>query len=109
VELSRTDAVRLGIDAPKRTPGDIEGTPGILIEGPRTQLTLEFGVIRALPHIHMGPQDAERLGLEDRDCMDVVSDSDARRLLFPEVPVCVSVDYRLELHLDAEMRAPRRD
>jgi acetate kinase len=102
VELSRTDAVKLGIDAPKRIPGDIEGTPGILIKGPRTQLTLEFGVIRALPHIHMGPKDADRLGLKDQDCIDVVSESDARRLLFRGVPVCVSVDYRLELHLDTD-------
>jgi propanediol utilization protein len=102
VELSRTDTVKLGIDAPKRTPGDIEGTPGILIKGPRTELRLEFGVIRALPHIHMGPKDADRLGLEDQDCIDVVSESDARRLLFRGVPVCVSADYQLELHLDAD-------
>ena len=86
-EITRTDTVKLGIDAPKRTPGDTEGTPGILIKGPRTELRLEFGVIRALPHIHMGPKDADRLQLEDQDCIDVVSESDARRLLFRGVPL----------------------
>jgi propanediol utilization protein len=102
VELSRADAVKLGIDAPKRTPGDIDGTPGILIKGPRTELRLEFGVIRALPHIHMGPKEADRLGLQDQESIDVVSESDAQRLLFRGVPVCVSADYQLQLHLDAD-------
>jgi putative phosphotransacetylase len=48
VQLSQSAALKLGIDAPL-------GTPGILIKGPRTQVTLELGVIRALPHIHMNP------------------------------------------------------
>ena len=102
VELSRTDALKLGIDAPIRTPGDLAGTPGILIKGPRTQVRLELGVIRALPHLHMTPHDADRLGLADRDRMDVVNESDARRILFRNVPVRVSADYQLELHLDVD-------
>jgi propanediol utilization protein len=102
VELSRTDALKLGIDAPMRAPGDLEGTPGVLIKGPRTQVTLELGVIRALPHLHMNPRDADRLGLAGRDRIDVLNESDARRILFRDVPVRVSADYRLELHLDAD-------
>jgi propanediol utilization protein len=102
VELSRTDALKLGIDAPIRTPGDLEGTPGILIKGPRTQVALELGVIRARPHLHMNPHDADCLGLADRDHIDVINESDARRTLFRDVPVSVSADYRLELHLDAD-------
>jgi len=102
VELSRTDALKLGIDPPIRTPGDIEGTPGILIKGPRTQVALGLGVIRARPHLHMNPHDADRLGIADRDRVDVVNDADARRTLFRDVPVSVSADYRLELHLDED-------
>jgi putative phosphotransacetylase len=102
VELSGSDALKLGIDAPIRAPGDLEGTPGILIKGPRTQVALALGVIRARAHVHMSPDDADRIGLADRDRIDVVDEFDARRILFREVPVRVSADYRLELHLDAD-------
>jgi propanediol utilization protein len=102
VELSLTDALRLGIDAPERAPGDLEGTPGIVIKGPRMEFTLKVGVIRALPHLHMTPHDADRFGLADRDLADVISESDARRIMFRAVPVQVSADHRFELHLDVD-------
>jgi propanediol utilization protein len=102
VELSLTDAVTLGIDAPVRTSGDLEGTPGILIEGPRTCVRLERGVICGLRHLHMSPLDAGRLGLNDQDRIDVGTERRARRILFRDVLVRVSTDYRLELHLDAD-------
>jgi putative phosphotransacetylase len=50
----------------------------------------------------MNPHDADRLGIADRDRVDVVNDSDAGRTLFRDVPVSVSADYRLELHLDED-------
>src|SRR5262249_29721861 len=59
VELSFTDAISLGIDIPVRLSGDIEGTPGCLVIGPRGSLVLPRGVIRAERHVHMGPKDAE--------------------------------------------------
>ena len=99
VELSQGDALKLGIDAPARAPGDLEGTPGILLKGPRTQVALDLGVIRALPHIHMSPNDAHQLELADGDLVDVASESDPQRILFRNVPVLVSGNYRLELHL----------
>ncbi len=102
VELSRNDALTLGIDAPERKSGDLEGTPGIFIEGPRTRVKLERGVICALRHVHMGPFDADRLGLKDQDRIDVFTEGPTRRILFRDVLVRVSADYRLELHLDAD-------
>jgi propanediol utilization protein len=102
VELSRKDALTLGIDAPVRKSGDLDGTPGIHIEGPRTTVTLERGVICALRHIHMGPLDAERLGVEDQDRIEVFTEHPTRRILFRDVLVRVSPDYQLELHLDAD-------
>jgi putative phosphotransacetylase len=102
VELSPTDALKLGIDAPERTPGDLEGTPGILIKGPRMEVALKLGVIRARPHLHMTPHHAACLGLADQDLVDVMSERNAERIVFRDVPVQVSADYRLELHLDAD-------
>jgi propanediol utilization protein len=102
VEISRSDALTLGICAPIRGSGDLEGTPGILIEGPRTRVRLEWGVIRALHHVHMSPTDSANLGLKDGDRIVVATEDRAPPVLLRDVLVRVSPDYRLELHLDAD-------
>jgi acetate kinase len=102
VELSRTDALALGIKAPVRESGDLIGTPGIVMEGPRTQVTLGTGVICALRHIHMSPSDAERFALADKDRVEVSTEGSNRRMVFRDVLVRVSPNYRLELHLDTD-------
>jgi acetate kinase len=102
VELSRTDALTLGIDAPVRESGDLAGTPGIVLEGPRGSVKLESGVICALRHVHMCPEEAGRLGLKDQDRIQLAAQSDDRQMLFQNVVVRVSPIYRLELHLDTD-------
>jgi propanediol utilization protein len=102
VEISRTNALTLGIDAPVRESGDLAGTPGVLIQGPRACIRIERGVIRGLPHIHMSPADADCLGFKDRDRITVTSEIQRGRILFRDVLVHVSADCRLELHLDAD-------
>ena len=102
VEISRTDAEALGVEAPIRESGDLIGTPGVIIEGPRCQVTLGTGVICAHRHIHMSPADAERLGLKDRERVEVATVGSNRELLFRDVLVRVSPDYRLESHLDRD-------
>lgn len=102
IEVSMTDAHTLGIDVPVRRSGDLEGTPGVLIEGPRMRVALERGVICGQPHVHMSPRDAERLGLKDQDRIEVATERHTRRILFRDVLVRVSSDCRLELHLDRD-------
>ncbi len=102
VELSRTDALTLGINAPVRESGDLAGTPGILIEGPRGSVQLESGVICALRHVHMSPADAEVLGYKEQDRIELAVESNERRMLFRDVVVRVSPNYRLELHVDTD-------
>ncbi|MDB6083779.1 MAG: acetate kinase [Gammaproteobacteria bacterium] len=102
VELSQTDGAALGVDPPVREPGDIEGTPGIIIEGPRARVRLEHGVIRPLHHVYMSPFDADRLGLRDKDRVEVAAESQDGTALLRDVCVCVSADSCLELHLDAD-------
>jgi acetate kinase len=101
-EISRSDAYTLGIDAPVRESGQLADTPGLVIEGPAGTLTLSHGAICALRHIHMSPADADVLGLKDQDRVAVAVDSPDRRLIFGDVVVRVSSDYRLELHLDTD-------
>ncbi|MEO6185132.1 MAG: PduL/EutD family phosphate acyltransferase, partial [Steroidobacteraceae bacterium] len=90
VEISRSDAVHLGIDAHARVSGDLHGTPGATLIGPCGELLLTHGVILAHRHIHMCPTDASRFGVHDRDVVAVLIDSDQRDLLFGDVVVRVS-------------------
>src|SRR5688500_2557542 len=69
IELSYTDGVYLGADLPLRVSGDIEGTPGITVLGPRGALHLSKGVIRAARHVHMSTEDMEYYGVRDGDSM----------------------------------------
>jgi acetate kinase len=102
IEISRSDEFVLGVDAPVRLSGDLTGTPGITLEGPRGRVTVERGVICARRHIHMSPADAVRLGVRDGEAVQVEIDSDGRDLEFADVVVRVADTFRLELHLDAD-------
>ena len=63
VELAFTDARYLGIDAPVRLSGNIEGTPGCYLVGPAGGLELDHGVIRAARHVHLNPAEAAYYGV----------------------------------------------
>lgn len=102
VEISRTDEFHLGIDAPVRCSGDLDGTPGVVLEGPAGRLALDEGVICAQRHIHMTPEDAARLGVRHRDLVEVALDSEGRDLVFRDVVVRVRPSFRLEMHVDTD-------
>jgi acetate kinase len=102
IELSRTDELTLGIEAPVRISGDLDDTPGVGVEGPAGSVSLSSGVISARRHIHMSPHDAERLGLEDGQSVRVKVDSNGRDLVFGDVTVRIAPDFQLELHLDTD-------
>ena len=101
VEISRTDEVALGIDAPLRGSGELEGSVGLLMEGPAGSVTLGRGVIQAKRHIHMSPDDAGRLGVRDKDWV-MVRVAGERGLIFDDVLVRVHRDYRLDMHVDTD-------
>ena len=99
VELSATDCVALGIDAPVRLSGDTAGSPGIVLESESGQIRLSEGVIIAQRHIHMTPEDARARGLSDRASVQLRTLTQ-RPLTFEEVVVRVSPDFRTYAHLD---------
>jgi acetate kinase len=101
VEISRTEEYRLGIDAPVRMSGDLGGSPGLILEGPKGQVRLEEGVICAQRHIHMTPEDALRFGLRDGDIVSIRVEGE-RSVVFGDVAVRVSPKYKLEMHLDTD-------
>ncbi len=99
IEISRTDEFELGLEAPVRVSGDLAGTPGITVQGSAGSCILNTGVISARRHIHMSPQDATRMGVQDGQSVRVRIDSQGRDLVFGDVTVRVGPDFRLELHL----------
>jgi putative phosphotransacetylase len=102
VELSRTDAISLGIEAPVRMSGDIEGTPGCLIMGPAGSLEMKNGVIRAARHVHMSPADAEFYGVEHKDMMKLKVTADQCATTFDDLLVRVDESFKLEVHIDTD-------
>ncbi len=101
VELAFTDAISLGIDAPVRLSGEIEGTPGCLLIGPKGSLVLPRGVIRAERHVHMGPKDAEYYGVKHKDRIHMRVHSPCPTTL-ENLLVRIHPDWKLEVHIDTD-------
>jgi len=101
VEIARTEEFKLGIDAPVRMSGDLDGSPGVTLEGPAGAVTLDHGVICAMRHIHMSPQDALEFAVRDRDVVRVRIPGD-RSLIFGDVSVRVSPSFVLDMHVDTD-------
>jgi putative phosphotransacetylase len=101
VEISKTDAVKLGTKAPLRESGNIKGSAPITIIGPKGAVALEEGCIVAKRHIHMSSEDADKYGLKDNDKVDVKI-SGERGGLFQDVKVRVDKSYTLEMHIDTD-------
>lgn len=99
VEVSKTDAVALGVDAPVRLSGDVANTPGITLEGPNGTLTLSAGVIVAQRHIHMTPEDAQKQNVKNGDTVRLKVLTN-RPVIFEDVAVRVSPKFRTFVHLD---------
>jgi putative phosphotransacetylase len=101
VELAFTDAISLGIDAPIRISGDISGTPGAFIMGPKGMVELKEGVIRAAIHVHMNPDEAAHFGVKHKDIMKLRVGGDAG-ITFNRVHVRVDKTVRLNVHMDTD-------
>jgi propanediol utilization protein len=102
IELAFSDAVNLGIDVPVRMSGNVEGTPGCLILGPKRHLELPQGVIRAHRHVHMSPGDAARYGVEHGDGMDLLIEHPSCPVRLGGIKVRVHPAYKLEVHVDTD-------
>jgi propanediol utilization protein len=101
VEVSSTDAVALGVDAPTRPSGKIEGSAGCILLGPKGIIELPKGVIRAERHVHMSPLDASVYGFADgqRVKLRVTSSSVTT---FENLLCRVDPKFLLEVHLDTD-------
>lgn len=101
IELSGTDAVRLGLDPPVRPSGDLIGSESVTIVGPCGSVNLKEGVIMATRHLHMTERDAREYGVADGDHVRIRFPGD-RALVLENVLVRVGRSAALELHLDTD-------
>jgi len=101
VEVAFTDAISLGIDAPVRASGHIDGTPGCVLVGPKGVVDLNRGVIRAERHVHMNVRDAAALGVRNGDRMNLKITSGCT-LVLHDLLVRADETSKLEVHLDTD-------
>jgi len=99
VELSKTDSVKLGIDPPLRFSGDIKDSASVFIASAENVIKLEEGVIIAKRHIHMTPEDAEKLEVKDGDIVSIEALTE-RPVIFKDVLIRVNDEYSLNMHID---------
>ncbi|MDP3857672.1 MAG: acetate/propionate family kinase [Stagnimonas sp.] len=101
IEIARTEALRIGVDAPLRLSGETDGTPTVTLVGPIGSIGSN-GLIVARRHVHAHPADAERMGLRDGEHFEVSIDSSSRDATFADVVLRVSEGAILEMHIDTD-------
>ena len=102
VELALTDAIALGVEAPVRHSGKIEGTPGCVMVGPHGVVHLDLGLIRAARHVHMNHRDCERLGVQGGEMMKLRIESPDCTMVMEDVLVRADETSKLEVHIDTD-------
>jgi acetate kinase len=101
IEIAMTEQFKLGVHPPVRESGDIADTPGCTLESPTASVKLDRGVICALRHVHMTPEDALRYGVRDKSIVRVHITGD-RKLIFGDVLVRVDPSFALAMHIDTD-------
>lgn len=101
VELSASDCIALGVQAPVRESGELDGAAPVIVEGPCGTLQLEQGAIVAHNHIHVTPEIAVNLGVNDSERVNVQLVTE-RPLTFQDVIIRVDEQFRFRMHIDQD-------
>ena len=102
VEISLTDARTLGINAPIRESGDVSGSAGCKLVGPAGEVEIGEGVIAAKRHVHLRPADAEKLGVKDKQIVQVKVNNADRTTIFGDVVIRVRETFMPFMHIDTD-------
>ncbi|NSL51048.1 phosphate propanoyltransferase [Bacillus sp. P2(2020)] len=102
VEISLTDARKLGVTPPIRESGELMDSSPVTIIGPKGSIYLKEGLIIAQAHIHMNPEDAVRFNVKDGEFVRVKIINESRPISFEKVKVRVSPNFVLEMHIDTD-------
>jgi len=102
IELAYTDSIYLGINVPVRASGDIKGSAGAVVIGPKGVVEMKEGVIRAARHVHMNPSDAAFYGVKAGDHMTLLVEANKCSTRFDDMLVRVDPSFKLEVHIDTD-------
>ena len=102
VEVSLTDARTLGVKAPIRESGVVEGSGACKLVGPCGEVELTEGVMVAKRHLHIIPEDAEKAGIVDKQIVKLSVKSEERSIIFDDVIARVSAKAATAVHLDTD-------
>lgn len=101
VEISKTDAYYLGIHALVRESGDLDGTPGLTIAGPKGEVKIRSGVILAHRHIHASPADAKKYKVKHGQLVSVKFKG-GRGVKFYNILVRVDKEFSWRMQIDTD-------
>jgi len=101
VEISKTDAFYLGLNPLIKMSGDLDGTPGLTIVGPKGEADIPEGVILAYRHIHCSKAQANKYGLKHGQLVKVRVKGQ-RGLIFENVVVKVKDVFNWRMHIDTD-------
>lgn len=102
VEISLTDARKIGLNPPVRESGDHAGSAKCRLVGPRGEYDLADGVIIARRHLHLNHQEAEKLGVKNGDVVSVATKNSLRPVIFEDTLVRVKDSFSLSMHVDTD-------
>ena len=102
VELSLTDARSIGVKAPIRESGVVAGSGACKLVGPCGEVDLAEGVMVAKRHLHIIPEDAEKVGIVDKQIIKLSVKSEERSIIFDDVIARVSAKAATAVHLDTD-------
>ncbi len=102
IEISLTDARKIGVTAPIRESGDIKGSASVKLVGPKGEVEVTEGCIVAKRHVHLDPHTAEKFGVQNGQNVKVLCDTNDRKLIFDDVMARVSEQYAAAMHIDTD-------
>ena len=101
IELSLTDARKVGLNAPIRNSGDIAGSAGAKLIGPCGEVEITEGIIVAARHVHLYPETAAKSGLVAGHIVDIQTEG-KRSITMHNVLVRAGVKHADEVHIDTD-------
>lgn len=101
IEISMSDAFYLNKKVPTKLSGDLKGTPGLIVIGPKGEIKLNRGLIIAQRHLHLSIEDAERLEIKDKENISVFVGG-KRAISFHNTVTRVSENYKTAFHIDID-------
>lgn len=101
VEISKTDAYKLGLKPPVRDSGDLKDSEDITIIGPEGEVLAKESCIIATRHIHLTKEHRKEYGLEGKEVVSVLLKGEKGGII-SNVHLKVADNSYFEMHLDTD-------